>query len=332
MKLLALASLLTCVLVSPLTWVHAGPREARKDPATASYPGKPRKGIIERRALVLGRWEGPVKVTGKLEGKSMTAPVLVYLPAGYGQDPARKAPLVLVLHGWNHTPEQLRDKADLEILADRYGVVLAVPAMGKTVYESELFAESKQPWGTIPGARWVGEVILPHLRGAYAVAGDRSHTAVIGYSTGGRGAVLLAQAYPEFAFAGSLSGTFDLMRLSPRDGEYKIHAAVYGSRRKFESRWQRDNCVAPERVAQLVGTALFLGHGGKDEVVPAAQLTALQDALQDAGAKAPAVSAQVTPGAGHDWAYWNGQWPAMFEALARALGEPAARPRALPRK
>jgi S-formylglutathione hydrolase FrmB len=284
-----------------------------------------------------GRWLEPVKVTGKIDGKSATAAMLVYVPRGYpvarprhvssaaappAAGAARKYPLVIALHGWNHAPETFRDQGELARWADTYGVVLAVPAMGTTIYETALYPQSKRPWGPVPGARWVGEVVLPYLRAHYAVRGDRAHTAVIGYSTGGRGAVLLAETYPEFTFAGSASGTFDLMRLDPQSGEYKIHAVVYGPRDKFKDRWERDNCTSAARLDKLTGTRLFIAHGGKDTSVPPDQLDALRDALHGtAGIQAEFV---MSPEGDHTWGYWNSQWGAMFRAMAKALGLTAA--------
>ncbi len=231
-------------------------------------------------APAAGRWSAPVQVTGTIDGTTATAPLLVYLPAGYALKGERKYPLVIALPGWNHSPELFRDKGELARQADTYGVVLAIPAMGKTIYETRFYKESKRTWAPVPGTRWVGEVVLPYLRAHYAVWGDRAHTAVLGYSTGGRGAVLLAEAYPEFAFAGSLSGTFDLMRLDPKDGEYRIHANVYGPREKVPERWTLDNCITPERLAKLAGTRLFIAHGDRDKVVRRDQLDALRDALK----------------------------------------------------
>jgi S-formylglutathione hydrolase FrmB len=323
-----------------------------------------------------GRWTEEVAVTGAVDSVEMTGSLLVYLPRGYAAPgdvsstvggaggASAKAPLVLVLHGWNDSPQKVRDQGDLARWADRYGLVLAVPAMGKTIYESQWYPRSRK-WAKVPGLRWVGEVILPYVRAHYAVARDRGHTAVIGYSTGGRGAVLLAEQAPEFAFVGSLSGTFDLMRLAEDTGEYRIHRVVYGPRSTYGARWQRDNCVAPARLAALRGTRLYIGHGEADAVVPVDQLEALRAVLAPraggvagadaagciagadaagriAGADAAGrvdgadtagrvdggdVSATfvVTPNAGHNWAYWNGQWGAMFEALADALGVSAGR-------
>lgn len=275
-----------------------------------------------------GRWTGPVKVTGEVGGHRATAAMLVYLPRGYPGAPAETSagddsdqiwryPLVIALHGWNHTPEGFRDKGDLARWADAYGLVIALPAMGTTVYETSLYPETKHPWAPVPGTPWVGEVILPYLRAHYRVRRDRAHTAVIGYSTGGRGAVLLAETYPEFAFAGSVSGTFDLMRLAPGDGEYKIHAAVYGPRNKFKERWDRDNCVSAVRLSRLAGSWLYIAHGRKDAIVSFDQFVALEDALHDnTTVKAEFV---VSQDGDHTWPYWNAQWEGMFRALATAM-------------
>jgi S-formylglutathione hydrolase FrmB len=284
-----------------------------------------------------GRWSEPVKVTGKIDDKTATATMLVYLPRGYSAQPApaagsaatppaaptKKYPLVIALHGWNHSAKLFRDKGELGRWADTYGLVIAVPEMSTTIYETVLYPQSKRTWAAVPGTRWVGEVILPYLRASYAVAGDRAHTAVIGYSTGGRGAVLLAEAYPEFGFAGSASGTFDLMRLDPKEGEYKIHAVVYGPRDKFKDRWELDNCISAARLAKLAGTQLFIAHSSQDKSVLPDQLDALRDALK--GNTAIKAEFVVAPDGGHTWEYWNAQWGAMFGALAKALGLPAAK-------
>ena len=266
-------------------------------------------------AVALSAWSEPLEVSGAIDGRAGTGSLRVYLPAGYS--PEKKYPLVIALHGWDHSPELFKSKSDLASLADQYGLVIAAPSMGKTVYETRFYPETKGEWTTAPGTRWVAEVILPYLRHHFAVWEDRAHTAVIGYSTGGRGAVLLAEAYPEFAFAGSLSGTYDMMTLKPAEGEYKIHAVVYGARDAFKERWQLDNCVAPARLAKLRGTRLFIAHGAKDRVVTLDQLEALRSALKGSGAEAELV---VAPEGGHDWSFWNSQWGRLFEVMTKALG------------
>lgn len=264
--------------------------------------------------LASGRWTDELELSGEIGGKPASGSLLVYLPAGYVEGTAKRWPLVVALHGWNHSPALFRDKGDLARHADAHQVVIAVPKMVKSIYETDLHG-SKKTGLAMPGTPWVGEVVLPWLRQRFAVYGDRAHTAVIGYSTGGRGAVLLAAIYPEFAFAGSLSGTFDLFALQPKEGEYKIHAAVYGPRKKHADDWRADDIVT-RRLDNLVGTRLFVGHGAGDKSVNPNQLAALQKAI----AGKPIVADFVlVPGAVHDWAYWTSQWDAVFAAMDKAF-------------
>lgn len=264
-------------------------------------------------------WLTKVTVNGTIDGKAASTGMEVYLPAGYTKNKAdKKYPLVIALHGWNHSPSLWRQKGDLGPLGDKYGVVIAVPNMGQTVYESAFYPQTISGWRTAPGVRWIAEAVLPHMRNKYAVFTDRAHTAVIGYSTGGRGAVLVSELYPEFAFAGSVSGTFDLFRLKTSEGEYKIHEVVYGKRDTFPERWHKDNCVSPTLVSNLAGTALFIGHGGKDTSVKPDQLDALRDALKDMPVKALFI--MQTNGI-HDWKYWNSQWEAMFTAMHAVISK-----------
>lgn len=269
-------------------------------------------------------WTAPMQVTGTLDGVSATHDLIVYLPRGYAEhDQARRWPLVIALHGWKHSAAMMRERGGLEALADRYGIVVSVPDMGTTVYERALYPESRRAWSRVPGLRWIGEVILPYLRQHFAVTTERARTAIIGYSTGGRGAVLAAAAYPEFAFAGSVSGTFDLMRLSPREGEYRIHAAVFGARDRFPERWRREDVLSPDNLAGLRDVRLYAAHGEIDKSVKSDQLRALQEAL--AGREHVEATFELTPRAAHDWAYWRTQWAPIFAALDRTFSRGQAR-------
>ncbi len=260
-----------------------------------------------------GRWEGSVSVVGSYAGApDAGGKTLVYLPSCYDHDAdSRRWPLVIALHGWGHTPELYRKLGALDRWAEDLGVVMAVPAMGKTVYESAYYPESRNVWGKVPGSRWVGEVLLPFMRSHYRVSSDRRQTAIVGYSTGGRGALLIAQAYPEIGFAGSLSGTYDLFILPVRSGEYRIHAAVYGPRERFAQRWRSDNVVEPSRIERLEGTRVFASHASNDPVVDADQLAALQRALAN---RADTAQLRFVPG-GHDWAFWQREGAHLFESL-----------------
>ncbi len=264
--------------------------------------------------MALSSWSESLSVTGSIDGKLGNGTLRVYLPKDYSKK--KKYPLMLALHGFGDSAEIWKAKGDLAAFGDKYGFVIAVPSMGKTIYETRFYPESGGAWTTAPGTRWVAEVILPFLRANFSVWEDRAHTGVFGYSTGGRGALLLAEAYPQFAFAGSVSGTYDLMSLGPAEGEYKIHEVVYGSRTTFEPRWVLDNVVSPQRINHLSGTRMFIAHGGRDAVVKADQLESLRSALKGHPVEAEFVT---IADAGHDWQFWTSQWPRMFELAAQTF-------------
>jgi putative tributyrin esterase len=273
---------------------------------------------VDAHAAPSGRW-ADVRVTAPARlagGKPAHGRVLVYTPAKLPPGPA---PLLIVLHGWNGTAEEWRQRpetAEVLTLADEHGVIVAVPTMGRTVYESRFYPESRGRWGRVPGAVWLGEVVLPHLRATLPVRKDRGGTAVLGNSTGGRGALVLAQRYPEFAAVASLSGTYDLGLLQPTQGEYKIHAVIFGPRARFAERWREEDCVGEAKMVPLRGVTLYLAHGAADKVVGPDQLRSFEQHLKRAGVDATVV---VDPAAGHDWRFWGAQLRPALTTLFRAL-------------
>lgn len=221
-------------------------------------------------ATLLCGWQPPVTVAGHA--------VHVYVPAAPGPHS-----IVVALHGWNQSPELWREKNDLGPLAEKHGAVLAIPAMGKAIYDA----------GDVETIR----AVLAFLREKHG-PGPAS---IIGYSTGGRGALVCAARLPKaFVFAASLSGTYDLKALGPKTGEYRIHAAVFGPRAENEAKWHENEID----FAALKDVPRYVAHGAKDDVVPVSQVDGVKDAI-------------VVPDAGHDWKFWASQWPAVFEQLSR---------------
>lgn len=259
-----------------------------------------------------GRWVEQ-RVEGRCGGSAPgAAQVLVYLPAGHA--PGRRWPLLVALHGWKHEAGRWRGLG-LDALADRLGFVVVAPELGTTVFERAFYPETGRRWGPAPGACWAGEVVLPWARRTLPVDPSRGRTAVLGYSTGGRGALVLAARWPEFAFAGSLSGTYELAGLDEASGEYRIHAQVFGPRAAFPARWRGEEI--PLDAPALAETRLWLAHGADDPVVPAAQQDRAAAALAPGH---PGLTARRVPGAGHTEAFWREELPALLEAAARAVG------------
>ncbi len=211
-----------------------------------------------------------IRLRGRYRGRRVTGRMRVYLPRGYPSRPPYR--LLIALHGWNRRARAWQKKSVLAPLADGYGLVVACPAMGRTVYETAYYPQTRglgPRTPGMPGARWISRVVLPHLRRRYLVSERRADTGLLGVSTGGRGAVLVAERDARFGFAGALSGTFDLMALRPGSGEYRIHRRVYGPRTRFPKRWRLDNPVRPALLRGLRRAAPPATHPARPAAQPA---------------------------------------------------------------
>ena len=262
--------------------------------------------VVEQAETEIGgkRWEVFTLQAGSDRGK-----VWMYTPPEL-----RQSGVMLGLPGWKFPARLWEDRAQVSAHADSIGVRVALADMHTTVYESAFFPQSRsdRKWCgtqcTTPGLRWVGQIVLPFVRGQ---AGELR--GLFGLSTGGRGAVLVGQHYREVRRVCAMSGTFALMQLTPETGEYKIHANIYGSRAAHPDRWVADDSVS--HPASLAHLSALLIHGDKDQAVPAAQSEALVRAMTEVGAT---VTLHAVSGGGHDWTLWSGHLRRCLDHLVEA--------------
>jgi S-formylglutathione hydrolase FrmB len=241
-----------------------------------------------------------------------------YLPAGFAH--GKRYPLVVALHGWGHTPAHYRRDGNLAANADRAQAIVVVPNLGKSVYEEAFYPKVPRRWGPVPGLPFVGRTLLEWCRRELPVRPERRWTAIVGYSTGGRGAVAVAEAYPEFDFVGATSGTYDLFGLPPASGEYRIHAAALGPREPPGTpggRWVRNDVAVDAHAAALGPVALYLAHGDADPAVPFDQLARMSAYLRRHGLS---YSGCIGVKAGHDFRFWNASMTGMFARWREVLG------------
>ncbi|HEX4336722.1 MAG TPA: alpha/beta hydrolase-fold protein [Polyangiaceae bacterium] len=122
-------------------------------------------------------------------------PLRVHVPASLGADPSRRYPLVVVLHGYNGTPERIMNAfLGTESLAPHPrvdGFVLAPAAHGDAFYRG-------------PGELEVLDAIDWAVK-TYPI--DPERISVAGHSMGGTGAAQMGLRYPDrFAAIGALAG------------------------------------------------------------------------------------------------------------------------------
>jgi dienelactone hydrolase len=228
---------------------------------------------------------------------------------------------VLLLHGWNQHARDWGERTRVAGLAETAGWTLVAPDLGKSVYESRVYPGMGS---TVAGLPWTRDVLVPWTVSALGLPDDPARRAVVGVSTGGRGAALLGET-GRFAAVAAFSGTFDLAALAPGTGEYRIHAAVFGERAANAARWKAEDLTGRPPAA----TRWWLAHGGKDPYVPQAQTRTQAARLAASGV--PVVT-WLDADAGHDWPVWDAWLGRVGTALfaGPADGREGASPPALP--
>ncbi len=253
-----------------------------------------------------GRWLRGLRLEGTVAGVKGAATVNLFLPAGYAATRARPYRLLVALHGWRGRAAEWERRTPIARLASARGYVIVAPELGTTVYERSFFPETspRHRWGAIPGGRWVGEVVLPEIRARYHVSRARSGTGVLGISTGGRGAALLAAYYPErFGAFAALSADYDIT-MAPTE---RTCTYVYGPYARFPERWRADN--SRTLLARLERTPALLIHGARDRVCPVAQSRLFARELRQRGYDARLIEEEKL---GHEWRLWAGSLAAVF--------------------
>jgi predicted peptidase len=168
---------------------------------------------------------------------------LLYLPERYGEDPGKKWPLILFLHG---AAERGGDPENLK----KHGI----PKMLDEKPEFPFIAVSPQ---CPEGSTWASLVetlksLLDHILENYSAAPDRFY--LTGISMGGNGVWLVATRYPDiFAAVAPVCG--------------------YGLRSQG----------FPERVCVLKDVPVWVFHGSHDDIVDLSESQKLVDRLRECG-------------------------------------------------
>lgn len=233
----------------------------------------------------------------------------LYLPPKLHKNPNPKRPCLVVLPGWDFPRTSWVENTNLVSFADRYGYVLLLPEMDKTLYASTYYPETTLKWNSIPGGAFIKKAFIPEIQKRHQLLLPGQHNTLLGLSTGGRGVALIALENPGLFIAGaSVSGDFS-QENTPED---RLMTALYGSFSQFQSRWLgRDN---PQARASEWTMPLYLSHGTADDIVPESQSRLFFEAIKQ---QQPSAVVEYHPvaGAGHDYPYWGSQLEAVFKFI-----------------
>lgn len=204
---------------------------------------------------------------------------------------------ILVLPGWNYSRKKPFGDSLLIPMLLKKGYRLIVPEMGKSVYASQYFPETRKDWTKYPTLKWVTDTMIPLLQNEYGILREGKDNFIAGISTGGRGVALIAVEKPIFIAGAAFSGDYDQTQM-PWDNLMK---GVYGTYDKFRDRWE--NIDNPSSQVKRMKTPLYLGHGARDKVIPLSQTNHYYEQLRKAqpGLK---VVLSINDSAGHEASYW----------------------------
>jgi S-formylglutathione hydrolase FrmB len=254
------------------------------------------------------------------QSEALGAPVRfsVYLPAGYGEGPARY-PTIYLLHGHGGDETSWLDLGGLQEAADR------MIADGRLPPSIIVTPSAKNGWyvDNQGAGRWQTALLddlVAYVDATWRTDARGQARAIGGYSMGGYGALRFALLEPDsFVAAASLSGALfpDVKAASEFPPfQLKFFGDAFGA--SFDPK--AFNAVNPWRY---IGTdaadddvpALYMAVGDKDIGILAAGNVAFQKALTAAGIP---VTYAVVPG-GHNWALWSSQLEPMLAFLGDRL-------------
>ena len=214
---------------------------------------------------------------------------------------------ILVLPGWNYSRKKCCNESSFCRKALENGFALVLPEMGKSIYSSAIYPETRKDWIKFPEMSWVVDSLLPTLQQKMDLFKPGDANYVFGISTGGRGvALVVEQTGVLFKAGAALSGDYD-QRLQPADNLMK---GFYGEYAGFKSRWEgKDN---PFMNAKLVQVPLYLGHGLDDKIVPVEHTKLFYNELQKQNLNLMHVL-HLAEQKGHNYVYWDSETDAVLD-------------------
>lgn len=266
--------------------------------------------------IIPGQWLTGISVQYIVNNIPKECPLQIYFPKNYNNGtPART---LIALHNYEGSLTSWGKKTNIEHYANKYGFILVCPEMGRTIYETKYYPETTRRWNGIPGGKWVGDILLPYLQQKFSIALKKEKTGILGYSTGARGAFIIASNYPQyFSAVAGLSGDYDPISM-PKD---RLLTSVYGTYKNFPERWSNDDNIIKQAI-HLKNTYTFIAHGEKDGMVPCDQsrlltIRLLQLMNKDKSYYKPEFYIKVKKF--HNWEFWRMMVPPMMEFFDRSL-------------
>ena len=205
---------------------------------------------------------------------------------------------ILCLPGWNFSNTDVCDKSTFCNEAKKNGFVLVFPDMGKSIYASKLYPETRKDWTRYPQLKFITDTLIPELQKTYSLLKPQSNNFLYGISTGARGVAMIALHTGTLFKAGAaLSGDYEQTRMFTDN----LMIGYYGPFSKYKDRWEDDD---PYFKSSEIKIPLYLAHGGSDKVVPTEQTKIFYEQLKKVN-KTLGHQLHIDDGAGHNYEFWG---------------------------
>lgn len=221
-----------------------------------------------------------------------------------------KLPVVYLLHGAGDDYRSWSNDSSIAGLASK-GLILVMPDEHDSYYINEATGTNHRYEDY-----FIDEVVPAVHNAVPYAASDREHTAIIGISRGGFGAVFIALKHPQlFSFVGGLSSALDLSERTfvyHRPLESLTYRKVFG---KLGSTTRTDNdpFVLIRKASLQPWPYFYLSCGKDDSLLPTNR--SFVSLLQELDVPH---EFHLVPGA-HNWGVWDAQLPSLEASLLQHL-------------
>jgi S-formylglutathione hydrolase FrmB len=243
-----------------------------------------------------------------------TLPYNVILPADYDASRATRYPVLYLLHGLDGHYSDWVSRTNIADYASAYSLIIVTPEGNNGWYtDSATVATDKYE-------TYILKELLPDVEERYRTIQARYGRAIAGLSMGGYGAIKFGLKAPQtFAFAASLSGAFDVTRLTEKEipPSWKDSLELFGSTssdtRKANDLFELIRNLATTRISSL--PYFYFDCGTEDAPLIFSSNRELSALMYEK--KIPHEFREL-PG-DHSWAYWDRQVQEILRLAGQKL-------------
>jgi predicted esterase len=205
---------------------------------------------------------------------------------------------ILILHGWDCKNTEIVTKTSFCTSALAKNYILILPNLERCNYMSQIYPETHNNLRNFPTLTWIIDTMIPNIQTNLNLLNINQLNYITGYSTGGRGATMLAYKLPTvFSAIATISGEFDITTRP----DYYLYYAYLGNFKDHQQRWENE-CFAFDCINYHTPT--YIAHGTADSVAPLQNSNSLYDSLRLYHPKLKIIK-KITENAGHNYIYWD---------------------------